>query len=391
MPKPCKQPNKIRNPATGKCVSKTGPTGKKILAAKRTKTPKRKPSVKKACPSDKVMNPATGRCVSKSGPTGKKILASKSSKGRKPKVTKPKSPKVTKVSKPTPKSPLIPNSKNSRYYDVKEGVMKYKELRPRDVENNKSVLNSYTRYYVSQKYDGWQAVWNGKDKFTTNTGKRTFKPPKEWSKLLPQGISIAGELVILGKQAAEVASLTTQRGEWKKVRFMAFDIPGMRNRPFSERTAELKRIVKQQCKQFPTCPMVYVDQTIYSSGDQIYKKWKSVLNSGGEGLVLTDPTSLYRPMKRTNDRVKLKGREDTEGTIQGFNTSDNKLRSLKLKLKNGQTFNLGIGFSNEEREKYQRMFKLGDHVKFSYRSLSSDGRPKEARFVGKRHKADILN
>ena len=374
MPKPC-PPDKIRNPATGRCVSKSGPIGKKILGSSKPQTPK---PTKKDCPSDKIMNPATGRCVSRTGPTGKKILAS----------TKPQKPKP---SKPTPQSPLRPTNKNSRYYDIKEGVMKYKELRPRDVEKNTSVLNPYKGYYVSVKYDGWQAVWNGKDKFTTNTGKRTFKPPKEWSKLLPQGISIAGELVILGKQASDVASLTTEKGEWKKVRFMAFDIPGMKNRPFSERTTELKRIVKQQCKQFPTCPMIYVDQIIYNSSDKIYKKWKSVLKSGGEGLVLTDPNSVYRPMKRSNDRVKLKGREDTEGKIEAFNLSGSKLKSLKLKMKNGQSFNLGIGFSNDERTNYKKIFKIGEYVKFSYRSLSTDGRPKEARFVGKRHKADILN
>lgn len=34
--KPCRVPGKIRNPATGRCVSRDGPTGRKILAGRRS-------------------------------------------------------------------------------------------------------------------------------------------------------------------------------------------------------------------------------------------------------------------------------------------------------------------------------------------------------------------
>ena len=39
---------------------------------------------------------------------------------------------------------------------------------------------------------------------------------------------------------------------------------------------------------------------------------------------------------------------------------------------------------------FEKMFKVGDYVKYSYRSLTGDGKPKEARFVGLRDKADML-
>ena len=65
-------PEKIRNPATGRCVSKKGAIGKKLLDIKKPETPK-----KKSCPDDKIKNPATGRCVSKTGALGKKLLESK--------------------------------------------------------------------------------------------------------------------------------------------------------------------------------------------------------------------------------------------------------------------------------------------------------------------------
>jgi hypothetical protein len=88
--KPCNS-DQIRNPATGRCVLKRSPLGKKILAemgegkdkdASKKKESNREPRKKEAkpkeqkpCNSDQIRNPATGRCVLKRSPLGKKILA----------------------------------------------------------------------------------------------------------------------------------------------------------------------------------------------------------------------------------------------------------------------------------------------------------------------------
>ncbi len=85
--------NKILNPITGRCVLKTGAVGKKILQTTPKKAAPKKAAPKKAapkkavakkaapkkaapseCPSNKILNPITGRCVSKTGVIGKKIL-----------------------------------------------------------------------------------------------------------------------------------------------------------------------------------------------------------------------------------------------------------------------------------------------------------------------------
>lgn len=47
-------PEKIRNPATGRCVLRTGAIGHRILG----------------CPDDKIRNPKTGRYVSRTGTIG---------------------------------------------------------------------------------------------------------------------------------------------------------------------------------------------------------------------------------------------------------------------------------------------------------------------------------
>ena len=85
--KTCKS-NQIRNPITGRCVLKSGPIGKQILANERKKSVSRKKmsSIKKSisrkkspckqvCTAKQICNPETGRCVNKDGAIGKKLIA----------------------------------------------------------------------------------------------------------------------------------------------------------------------------------------------------------------------------------------------------------------------------------------------------------------------------
>ena len=64
---------KIVNPATGRCVSKTGKIGRDLLNSKKNskKSKKSKKSVK--CVKGKIINPKTNRCVSKTGKIGRSL------------------------------------------------------------------------------------------------------------------------------------------------------------------------------------------------------------------------------------------------------------------------------------------------------------------------------
>ncbi len=73
--------DKILNPATKRCVSKTGAVGKKLLM-----TSVKKPKVV-ICPPGKILNPATNKCVSKTGAIGKKLLMTGVKKSKSPQNT----------------------------------------------------------------------------------------------------------------------------------------------------------------------------------------------------------------------------------------------------------------------------------------------------------------
>jgi DNA ligase-1 len=151
----------------------------------------------------------------------------------------------------------------------------------------------------------------------------------------------------------------------------------------------LEKIVKKACGSDPKCPLRYVEQYKFNTTQQLFQFYKNVVYDRlGQGIVMTKPESFYAPGgRRTGDRVKLKRREDTEGTVVGYNDDGARLSSLLVKMDNGVVFNLGIGFSNDERIRYKQLFPIGTLIKFSYRELTDGGKPKQARFV--QHRLDL--
>ena len=80
--------DKVYNPLSNRCVSKTGKIGKKLLLQKKTEPLKKLPQKKqeekiatkkteKDCPKGTIYNPSSNRCVSKTGKIGKKLLLQK--------------------------------------------------------------------------------------------------------------------------------------------------------------------------------------------------------------------------------------------------------------------------------------------------------------------------
>jgi DNA ligase-1 len=142
---------------------------------------------------------------------------------------------------------------------------------------------------------------------------------------------------------------------------------------------------------------------------------KSIVAEGGEGCIIRDPASKWRP-NRCHTMVKCKVYHDTEATVMGYTTGRQTDRGSKLLGKmgalilnyNGQRLEIS-GFTDEERvltwtpdmtsdmdpESWASLnpgkdapdwiqakyFPRGTQVAFTYRALSVDGIPQEARFL----------
>lgn len=139
---------------------------------------------------------------------------------------------------------------------------------------------------------------------------------------------------------------------------------------------------------------------------------REVISKGGEGLILRHPHSIWNP-KRVNTLLKVKGALDDEGILTGFTSGRRTNKGSKLLGRigalildyNGKRLELA-GLTDEERafscmdettfamnnpgidmpRSFQgKHFKIGDTVTFTYRELTNDGVPKEARYLRKRH------
>ena len=86
---------------------------------------------------------------------------------------------------------------------------------------------------------------------------------------------------------------------------------------------------------------------------------------------------------RSDDILKVKKFFDDEGLVIAHNYKNGKFKSLKLELKNKVIFNLGGGFSNEQRLNPP---KTGEIVTFKYYGFTKNQKPKFASFLRIRNK-----
>lgn len=213
---------------------------------------------------------------------------------------------------------------------------------------------------------------------------------------------------------------------WTHVQYKIFDIPTYRQvfsdrkltgkyaKTFSGIMAWLKArgVVDQPTMQFIDIVAKYGsimhEQRYFSDLETELTK---VLANGGEGLILRNPYSIWTP-ERVYSSLKYKPFQDSEGIVVGYQWGRETDKGSKLlglmgamivEWK-GKQFKLS-GFTDEERvmcgpdnsrEGFadpggtvssswtNPLFPRGASVTFSYRELSDDKIPKEARFLRKR-------
>lgn len=308
-----------------------------------------------------------------------------------------------KVTRPSPVIEIDMADKPNLSIDQ---VMRYKELRPREVNSNpEKYLSKYVGWYMSEKIDGWHAIWDGTTLHTKSFAK-TFNVPSWFVSLLRRaGVpAMTGEIKIEGMPASKTAKLTSKKGiasEWgtaaePKAFFHVFDIVDSKHvrKPFKERVKIMQAAVHLACAKVPHCPILLSTQRPISSVGDILEYWGQVTSRGGEGLVLTNPTSFYQASKtKSSDRVKLKTRNDAEGLVtgdftMGYGGDMSLLKSMTIEY-NGKTFQLGIGFTNDQRRNFAKLFRKGMLVTFSYEIMLASGLPRHARFLRVRDEATM--
>ena len=280
-------------------------------------------------------------------------------------------------------------------------------------------------WYISEKYDGIRAIWDG-EKFISRGQKVFTYVPDFFKELMPPGFALDGEIWISRNNFKEVSRLSTLKigssksqkeidklwqGKTNKdsVKYMVYDIPNS-EQPFETRMKLLEQVVKdreevwEKQENILECPIKFTKQTKIESMEQLVNTYKEITKMGAEGVMLRAPNSPYET-KRSKYLLKYKIKEDSEAIVTGYTMGTGKYSGLLGSLDcdliidnkpSGIKFNIGTGFTDKDRTEYKNpksssYIPIGSIISFSYMELSEDSVPRHPVYRGIRDDFVIKN
>lgn len=234
-----------------------------------------------------------------------------------------------------------------------------------------------TQYYVSEKLDGIRAYWDG-HQLISKQGN-VFTAPTWFIKSFP-ATKMDGELWIARQQFEKVSGIVrtqdNQNEHWKQVKFMIFDLPES-TASFEQRINKMQGIVTEATSPY----LQMIKQQKLPNTKVLFDLLNNVVMGQGEGLMLHHQNALYQT-KRSRDLMKLKKFEDAEATVIAYIPGKGKyeglLGSILVKNKEGVTFKIGSGFSDQERNNPPA---IGSVITYRFTGKTNNNIPRFASFV----------
>lgn len=269
---------------------------------------------------------------------------------------------------------------------------------------------------VSPKLDGIRCiVLNGKA-LTRTFHEQPNRYVRQWlEENMPDGID--GELMVRNAKFNEVTSgIMSEDGE-PDFYYAVFDyVAGDTKKPFQERLKDLREVMMKNDPHIWIVPQVVVNNP-----EEMRQFFQTALKDGFEGAVFRDPNSPYksgRSTLREGYMIKLKPWEDSEAEIIGYtplyhNANEAgqdafgrtkrshmlegmeempRLGNLIVRdLKSGVEFEVGSGFSAEQRERYwmSRDKLKGQIITYKFIPIGIKEKPRFPIWKGFRSKLDI--
>jgi DNA ligase-1 len=228
-----------------------------------------------------------------------------------------------------------------------------------------------TGWWMSEKYDGLRAYWDGEQLWTRN-GNLIHVPDYLLAEL-PRDVALDGELWIGHGKFEETMSIVrseTPDDRWKRIRYLVFDAPKA-NGTFEERM-DLLRATVSEGNSF----VRIVAQERCQGAAQLRAECDRVVREGGEGLMLRRPGSAYET-GRSATLLKVKPFDDAEATVIGHlpgkGRFEGKLGALRVRTEDGREFSIGTGLTDADRESPPA---VGTVVTYRFRGLTAKGLPR---------------
>ncbi len=234
-----------------------------------------------------------------------------------------------------------------------------------------------SRYWVSEKYDGVRAYWDGK-RLITRAGNPIHAP--DWFTRGWPTEPLDGELWA-GRGRFEQVTATVRDLEpddiaWRSIRFMVFDLPAHAG-TFSTRLETMRSLLSPLRIEW----LREVTQSRVADDASLHAQLETVTAAGGEGLMLHREDSLYRA-ERSDDLLKLKPHQDAEARVVAHLPGQGKysglLGALLVRNADGTEFRIGTGFTDQQRRDPP---PIGSWITYSYHNVTARGVPRFARFL----------
>lgn len=293
-------------------------------------------------------------------------------------------------------------------------------------------------YCASEKLDGMRALWypetrgmlKGDVPFANSTNPEhactglwsrlgnVIHAPDWFVAALPADRSLDGELY--GDESSRQRLMSAVKkyvpidAEWENVQYYVYSIPDT-----SLTTRAQRHIISQLESNHIVVPHIGVELPYNGllARKQLDDLLQSVLDRGGEGIIIRDPNAKYE-FCRSHSMLKVKGREDMEVIVMGCTSGRETDKGSKLLglmgaliVSDGKVIFQISGFTDEERalEGFRhteamsasewarknpdskcpdwiqpKHFPIGTMITIQYRGKSDDGVPQEARYWRKR-------
>ena len=234
-----------------------------------------------------------------------------------------------------------------------------------------------TQYWVSEKFDGVRAQWDGRT--LRFRGGGTVPAPAWFTTGFPAQ-PLDGELWI-ARDRFDALSGTVRKteavdAEWRQVRYLVFELPDAAG-DFSNRIEQIRQLVAQA--KLPW--LQTVEQTRVDDHAALMQRLDAVMRAGGEGLMLHRAAAPYLT-GRSDALLKLKPWQDAEAIVVGHTPGKGKYQgmtgALQMEMPDGKRFRLGSGLSDTLRRQPP---PIGTRITYRYQHLTKNGLPRFPRYL----------
>ncbi|NQY21203.1 MAG: DNA ligase [Campylobacteraceae bacterium] len=250
----------------------------------------------------------------------------------------------------------------------------FTSLFPLDIEKQKYYKNqNITNWYMSEKLDGIRAYWNGQE-FLSKNGNKLYAP-ESFFKNMPN-FPLDGELWTKRSDFENIQSIVLDKKpsiHWNKITYNIFEAPNSKG-DFKKRLEKINLWFKAN----PTSNVKIIKHYVCKDRKHLYNFLNDIIKIKGEGVIIKNPNLPYIT-KRTSNSLKVVMFHDIEGKVININfNKNNRMKSLVVQLDNGVVFNLGNGFTKEQRLSHP---KIGQIVNFKHFGFTKNKKPRFASFL----------